>query len=101
MSRLLQSLHNTAKGLHDAGLMKPATMREFDELCLPELKVLSAADIKRIRVSNKVSQPVFARCLNVSVSSVQKWEQGKRHPEGPALKLLNLVQAKGFDLLKA
>jgi putative transcriptional regulator len=101
MSRLLKSLHNTAQGLHDAGIMKTATMRELDQLCLPEVNVLSAAEIKHIRVSNRLSQPVFARGLNVSVSSVQKWEQGKRHPEGPALKLLNLVQKNGFDLLKA
>ncbi len=101
MSRLLQSIHTTAKGLHDAGVMKSATMREFDELCLPEVKPLSAQEIKQIRTTNNVSQPVFARCLNVSVSSVQKWEQGKRHPEGPALKLLNLVKKQGVEMLMA
>ncbi|ABX47972.1 DNA-binding protein [Shewanella baltica OS195] len=101
MSRLLKSLHNTAKGLHDAGVMKTSTMREFDELCLPEIKVLTAAEIKRIRVANNVSQPVFAHCLNVSVSSVQKWEQGTRHPDGPALTLLNLVKKQGMSLLMA
>ncbi|TVP11813.1 helix-turn-helix domain-containing protein [Shewanella sp. KCT] len=101
MSRLLQSIHSTAKGLHEAGVMKPATLREFDELCLPEIKPLSPQEIKRIRRANNVSQPVFAMCLNVSVSSVQKWEQGTRHPEGPALKLLNLVKKQGVELLMA
>ncbi|HCE50859.1 MAG TPA: transcriptional regulator [Shewanella baltica] len=74
-------------------------MRKFDALCLPELAEFSAADIKELRTSNKVSQPVFAQYLNVSLSSVQKWEQGKRHPDGPALKLLNIVKKQGVEIL--
>jgi putative transcriptional regulator len=40
---------------------------------------------------------VFARLLNTSVSTVQKWEIGQKRPTGTALKLLHLVQDRGLD----
>lgn len=97
--RILDTVHDTAKGLHEAGVMDTKTMREFDALCLTPVKNLSAAQIKRLRTRNKASQAVFAAYLNTSRSTVQKWEQGQKKPNGPSLKLLNLVQQKGLDAL--
>ena len=48
---------------------------------------------------NKASQAVFAAYLNTSVSTVQKWEQGDKRPNGPSLKLLSLVDRKGIEAL--
>jgi putative transcriptional regulator len=31
---ILDTVHETAKDLHSAGVMKETTMREFDALCL-------------------------------------------------------------------
>ncbi len=97
--KILDTVHDTAKGLHKAGVMDTKTMREFDALCLTPVKSLSAAQIKRLRTRNKASQAVFAAYLNTSRSTVQKWEQGQKKPNGPSLKLLNLVQQKGLDVL--
>ncbi len=97
--KILDTVHDTAKGLHEAGVMDTKTMREFDALCLTPVKNLSAAQIKRLRMRNKASQAVFAAYLNTSPSTVQKWEQGQKKPNGPSLKLLNLVQQKGLDAL--
>ena len=97
--KILDTVHDTAKGLHKAGVMETKTMREFDALCLTPVKSLSAAQIKRLRTRNKASQAVFAAYLNTSRSTVQKWEQGQKKPNGPSLKLLNLVQQKGLDAL--
>ncbi len=97
--KILDTVHDTAKGLHEAGVMDTKTMREFDALCLTPVKNLSAAQIKRLRTRNKASQAVFAAYLNTSRSTVQKWEQGQKKPNGPSLKLLNLVQQKGLDAL--
>lgn len=97
--RILDTLHETAKGLHKAGVMDTRTMREFDALCLPPVKDLTAAQIKQLRTRNKASQAVFAAYLNTSSSTVQKWEQGQKKPNGPSLKLLNLVQQKGLEAL--
>ena len=38
-------------------------MREFDSLCLPPVKDLTAAQIKRLRMRNKASQAVFVAYL--------------------------------------
>lgn len=96
---ILDSVPETAKGLHKAGVMDTRTMREFDALCLPPVKDLTAAKIKRLRMRCNASQAVFAAYLNTSVSTIQKWEQGQKKPNGPSLKLLDLVQRKGLDAL--
>lgn len=79
--------------------MDAITMREFDALCLPPIKQYSAAQIRRLRQRVKASQAVFAACLNTSASTVQKWEQGQKRPNGPSLKLLDLVDRKGLEAL--
>ncbi|MFD1215242.1 helix-turn-helix domain-containing protein [Microbulbifer celer] len=99
MSDILKALHETAEGLHKAGGLKQATMREIDALCLPEIKDYSAVQIKRIRTRNKASQAVFVAYLNTSLSTIQKWETGQKHPNGPSLKLLNIVNRKGIEAL--
>ncbi len=98
---LLETIHETAQGLHKSGVMDLQTMKEFDALCLPEVKELSPRQIKAIRVKAKLSQPVFAEYINASASTVKKWETGEKHPTGPALKLLNLIASKGLDILCA
>ncbi len=98
-SAILEAVHETAKGLHSAGVMDQVTMREFDRLCLPPIEPLEPAQIKQIRESSKVSQAVFARLLNTSLSTVQKWEIGQKKPTGTALKLLHLVQKRGLEVV--
>lgn len=98
---ILNAVHETAKGLRKSGAMDAQTMREFDALCLPLVKKYSPTQIKRIRVRNKASQAVFAKYLNTSPSTIQKWEQGQKSPNGPSLKLLNLVDKNGLEVLAA
>jgi putative transcriptional regulator len=98
---LKQAIHETAQGFYEAGIMDEQTMREFDAMCLPPIKNYTPAQIQRIRKRNKASQAVFAAYLNTSSSTVQKWEQGQKHPGGLALKLLNLVDRHGLALLAA
>ncbi|MBX3072578.1 DNA-binding transcriptional regulator [Candidatus Obscuribacterales bacterium] len=92
-------VYETAKGLYDAGSIDKTTMREFDTLCLPKVPNYTAVQIKAIRTRCKLSQHVFAAYMNVSASSLQKWERGERKPDGVALKLLNLVDKKGLQAL--
>lgn len=98
-SSILEAVHETAKGLHKAGVMDQVTMREFDQLCVPPIEPLAPEEIKQIRESSRVSQAVFARLLNTSLSTVQKWEIGQKKPTGTALKLLRLVQQGGLDVI--
>lgn len=98
---LKEVIHETAKDLHEAGVMSAQTMREFDAMCLPPVKHYTPTQIKRIRKRNHASQAVFAAYLNTTSSTIQKWEQGQKKPGGLALKLLNLVDRHGLALLVA
>jgi putative transcriptional regulator len=98
-SAILEAVQSTARGLHKAGVMDRLTLREFDRLSLPPVAPLKPEQIKRIRESSRVSQGVFARLLNTSVSTVQKWEVGQKKPTGTALKLLQLVKTHGLKIV--
>lgn len=96
-SPIVEAVRDTARGLHKAGLVDQVTLRELDPLWLAPMEPLEPAEIKRIRESAHVSQAVFARLLNTSLSTVQKWEIGQKKPAGTALKLLHLVQKRGLE----
>ena len=98
-SKILDAVHQTATGLHKSGAISVVTMREFDKLCLHPVHALQPEQIKKLREKAKISQAVFAAYLNTSVSTVQKWEVGEKRPSGIALKLLNIVERNGLDVL--
>lgn len=93
------AIHSTAKGLHRAGVLNKTTLREYDALCLEQPPEFDASDIKRIRKHAHVSQSIFARYLNTSASTVQKWEAGQKRPSGMALTLLRVVEKHGLEVL--
>ena len=97
-SDLSEAIHSSASGLFKIGAIDKATMREFDASCLV-VPAIAPKQIKKIRLKHKVSQPVFARYLNTSESTVEKWESGAKKPSGMALKLLDIVQKHGLEML--
>lgn len=99
MSEIIESLRTDLGLLEASGAVTKATLRDFDALFPPPVRALSASDIKRLRESLHVSQPVFALHLHTSPSTIRKWEQGETRPSGPALKLLNIVATKGLGAL--
>lgn len=98
-SPALEAIHSAASGLFEADAISKQSMRDFDERCLSDVTALDAQAIKNLRENLKVSQPVFARYLNTSVSTVQKWETGAKRPGGISLKLLCVVQKHGLEVL--
>jgi putative transcriptional regulator len=98
-SDAFEAIHNAVAGMERAGTIDKATMRDFDETCLTATPAIAPAAIKQLREANKVSQPVFARYLNTSESTVEKWETGAKKPSGAALKLLSIVQKHGLQIL--
>lgn len=82
-----------------AATIPAETMRNFDKACLSNVENLQPTEIKELREKLNVSQPVFARYLNTSVSTVQKWESGVKRPGGLSLKLLRVVQKHGLEVL--
>ena len=94
--RTLAAIHETAEGLHEAGLMDRRTMRHFDAACLTPVRTLTGAEIRELREREGASQAVFARHLNVTTGLVSQWERGERHPQGASLKLLTLIARQGL-----
>ena len=93
------AIHASAKALHKVGAIDKATMRDIDAASLSEAPKFSAVDIQKLRKRNYVSQPVFARYLDTSESTVEKWESGAKRPSGMALKLLAIVEKHGLLVL--
>ncbi len=98
-SGVVGAMRETVAGLHRAGVVDKATMREFDALCLTPVAPMSPEEIRALREREQVSQPVFALYLNVRKDAVSKWERGEKKPDGPSLKLLSLVKAKGLGAI--
>lgn len=99
MSEILDIAHEMAKDLFKVGAMDEITMREVESLCLPSKRPFRPEDIRRIRISNHVSQAVFAAILGIGKTTVQQWEQGQKKPSGPAQRLLDLIDRKGLAAL--
>jgi putative transcriptional regulator len=98
-SDAFESIHASAAALQRVGAIAKATMKDFDMLAFAELPTIKPAQIKQLREKNRVSQPVFARYLNTSESTVEKWETGAKKPSGMALKLLKVVEKHGLGVL--
>ena len=80
--------------LHRLGFIDERKMQKFDVLCLDPIPDYDGAKIRALRDHLQVSQAVLAAVLNTSLSTVRKWEVGDKHPSGPSLKLLNLLDRK-------
>lgn len=96
-SRIFEAVHETAGDLHRLGFIDKRKMRKFDVLCLDPVPEYDSAKIRALRDHLQLSQAVLAAVLNTSLSTVRKWEIGEKHPSGPSLKLLNLLERKGLE----
>lgn len=90
--RLVESMREIVE--IEAGRAR-APMRRFRSL--PETSVTpppryNASRVQKLREALGLSQPVFAKALNVSVATVRGWEQGARIPDGPSRRLLDLAE---------
>jgi len=86
--RLVQSVKEMKAIM--AGKMKPARVTK-----------VNCVKIKSIRAKMKQSQTEFAYMIGVSPSTLRNWEQGTRHPVGPARALLIVAEKNPEAVLKA
>lgn len=96
-SLILEAVHETACDLNRLGFIDKRKMRKFDVLCLDPIPAYDSEQIRALRDHLQLSQSVLAAVLNTSLSTVRKWEIGEKHPSGPSLKLLNLLERKGLE----
>lgn len=98
-SRLLEAVHETAQDLHEIGFIDKRALNRYDVLCIEPVPSYSAEQIRSLRDRYRISQAVMASIFNTSLSTVQKWEIGEKHPGGASLKLLNILDRKGIEAL--
>lgn len=98
-SRILDEMLETARCLHQSNLIDKRKLDEIEALCQSAVEPMPPTAIKGLRETLHVSQSVFAKLLNTSVSTIQKWEVGDKRPSGPSLKLLNVVRRHGLESL--
>ena len=65
-----------------------------------DVVALKPKEIRKIRTSLGLSQRDFAVYLGTSVACVRSWEQGVRHPQSAALRLLTIAKKKPAALLE-
>ncbi len=66
-SPVMASIHETAEGLHAAGVMDKQTLRKFDDACLTPVRPLTPDEIRALREREGASQP----CLPATSMSRQ------------------------------
>lgn len=71
------------------GKKKPARSFKYPEL-----------QVKVIRKKAGLTQARFALLMGVSKRTLENWEQGRRHPTGPAKALLRILEADPKHVLK-
>ncbi len=98
VDRVSADLAESASDLEQLGLIDQRRLASIKALCLDEPPTYSPRRVAAIRIGKaRMSQSVFAKLLNVSVSTVQKWEApaADKHPSGAAAKLLQIIERKG------
>lgn len=98
-SCLLEAVHETARDLNELGFIDKRALNRYDALCLEPVPLYSPEQTRTLRDRYRISQAVLASILNTSLSTIQKWEIGEKHPGGPSLKLLNILDRKGIEAL--
>lgn len=85
---------------HVAGKHK-LTMRTT-QIKLPDpAPEITPDEVVAARQALNVSQPVFARLLNVPTVTAVSWEKGRRKPSGAALRLLQIAREHPEALMEA
>ena len=96
---IAESITNTVKDLNKSGLVDTITMKNIENLCLPDVQEYTPEKIVSIRKKFRLSQAALASIFNISPSTVQKWEQSNKKPTGASRKLLDIIERKGIEAL--
>lgn len=95
-SEIAGAVHEMVAGFESVGVVSKTTLRQFNGACLIQVDPLATEEIRALREREAMSQPVFAAYLNVSRNLVSDWERGVKRPGGPSLRLLSIVERRGF-----
>jgi len=90
MSKVSESImRGLQEALEDAQGKRVLKKRTYNIL---PVRDYDATEVKEIRNSLDMSQSFFAMFMGVSKKTVEAWESGRNMPDGPARRILSMVQ---------
>ena len=113
MPTVRKSMHEirAAKGRVDRGRFSAVSDEQIanwkrddgidDSVWGPARIVVAAPDTRAIREKLGLSQEAFAERFQLSLRTVQDWEQRRRLPEGPARILLQVIEREPDAVTRA
>lgn len=96
---IVKSVKNTVQDLHRSGLVDDITMKNIENLCLPEVQDFPLKKLfPFVRSSGSAKQllPVFLISVHQRYRSRSK---AIKKPAGASKKLLDIMERKGLDAL--
>lgn len=83
-----------------------ASVQEMDNIVKKSaqpsrMTVFAEPEVKSIRDKIGLSQTRFAGLIGVSKRTLENWEQGRRHPTGPARALLRILDKDPESAVRA
>ena len=98
-SSISEATHEVDQDLYALGFINKRKMQKYNAFDIQPVPQYDQKKIRDLRDRYQLSQSVLATVLNTSLSTVCQWEIGDKHPSGPSLKLLNLLDRKGLEAL--
>lgn len=86
----MNAFDSVSKGLKEAHAFANG---DTSEAKVHEVSV-ARVDVAKVRQKTGLSQAEFAKSIGVAKGTLLNWEQGRRHPTGPAQVLLALIAQK-------
>lgn len=87
-----QSLKKSMKEGLDFAQGRKVKGTNINEYIVHEPKGFTAEEIKSLRISLQISQPIFAQILGVSVNALRNWEQDRNSPSMMARRFLEVIE---------
>jgi len=83
-----------------AGLKEAAAHAAGEDIdCI--IHTFPRPDVKKIRAKTKLSQARFSAVFHIPIGTLRNWEQGRRHPDGPAAALLHIIDKEPETAVRA
>jgi len=101
IQKMIQRQHAAGTASEEAlveinNLVRESEIKETQNI---QISIMDGARVRAIRQREKLSQSELAHMMNLSANSIQKWERNATHPQGAALRLLEVIERTGVSFL--
>lgn len=102
MTQRLKRIQSMAERYNKLGVVKDDTVTAINAAVaarnIPAIRVMTGSQIREVRTRYNLSQAALAITLGMSVESVSKWERNESKPNNAALRIINILDAKGPEV---